>query len=66
MWGMDLMERFLRTQNGYEYLIVAVDYFSKWIEENVLNFFTIISSTDTEYLELLLSTMELNSLPSLP
>lgn len=48
MWGMDLMGKFLKARNGFEYLVVAVDYFSKWneakplvhpTEENVLNFF---------------------------
>lgn len=29
MWGMDLIRKFPKTQNGYEYLIVRVDYFSK-------------------------------------
>lgn len=42
------MEKFSRSKSGFEYLVVAVDYFSKWIEakslvnpidENVLNFF---------------------------
>lgn len=48
MWGIDLMGKFLKSRNGYEYLVVAVDYFSKWIEvkplanpieENTLKFF---------------------------
>lgn len=48
MWGIDLMEKFSKSRNGHEYLIVAVDYFSKWIEakplenpteENAINFF---------------------------
>lgn len=42
------MEKFPKSRNRYEYLVVAVDYFSKWIEakplanptkENTLNFF---------------------------
>lgn len=45
---MDLIGKFPKARNGFEYLVVAVDYFSKWIEakplvhptkENVLNFF---------------------------
>ena len=43
------MEKFPTARGGLEYLVVAVDYFSKWIEEkllaksteeNVLNFFS--------------------------
>lgn len=41
MWGMDLMGRFSKARNGYEYLVVAVGYFSKWIEAKLL-----ASSTD--------------------
>lgn len=48
MWGIDLMGEFPRAKNGFEYLVVVVDYFSKWIEakplvhpteDNVLQFF---------------------------
>lgn len=48
MWGMDLIGRFPKLRSGFEYLVVVVDYFSKWIEakslanpseENVINFF---------------------------
>lgn len=47
MWGINLMEKLPRARENHEYLIVAVDYFSKWIkakplaaptEENTLNF----------------------------
>lgn len=31
-WGIDLMGKFLTTAVRKEYLIVAVDYFTKWIE----------------------------------
>lgn len=42
------MGKFSKSRNGFEYLIVVVNYFSKWIkakplasltEENTLNFF---------------------------
>lgn len=36
MWGMDLMGGFPKTRNVYEYLVVAVGYFSKWIEAKLL------------------------------
>lgn len=48
MWKIDLIEKFSKSRNGHKYLIVVVDYFSKWIqvkplanptEENALNFF---------------------------
>lgn len=48
MWGIDLMGKFPKSRNRLEYLIVVVDYFSRWIEakplanpteENTLNFF---------------------------
>lgn len=48
MWGIDLMGKFPRAKSGFEYLVVAVDYFFKWIEakplvhptkNNVFNFF---------------------------
>ena len=31
VWGIDFMGPF-PTSNGYEYILVAVDYFTKWIE----------------------------------
>lgn len=47
MWEVDLMEKFPKLRNIFEYLIVEVEYFSKWIEakplvnqteKNTLNF----------------------------
>ncbi|XP_071924104.1 uncharacterized protein [Coffea arabica] len=31
-WGIDLLGPFPRAPGGYEYLVVAIDYFTKWIE----------------------------------
>ena len=31
IWGIDYMGPFVRSQ-GYEYILVAVDYVSKWVE----------------------------------
>ncbi|KAK4409495.1 Ribonuclease HI [Sesamum angolense] len=36
-WGMDLVEKLLRATGQREYLIVAVDYFSKWVEAEPLS-----------------------------
>lgn len=36
MWSMDLMGKFPKARNGYEFLVLAVDYFSKWIEARAL------------------------------
>ncbi|XP_071916134.1 uncharacterized protein [Coffea arabica] len=40
-WGVDLLGLFPRGPGGYEYVVVAVDYFTKWVEAEPLN---IISS----------------------
>ena len=32
-WGMDVIEPVIpKTSNGYEYILVAIDYFTKWVE----------------------------------
>ena len=31
VWGIDYMEPFPKSQ-GYEYIMVAMDYVSKWVE----------------------------------
>lgn len=36
MWGIDLMKKFSKFRGGNEYLVVTVDYFSKWIESKSL------------------------------
>ncbi|KAK4394711.1 hypothetical protein Sango_1625400 [Sesamum angolense] len=36
-WGMDLVEKLPRAMGQREYLIVAVDYFSKWVEAEPLS-----------------------------
>ena len=32
MWGIDLVGPLPRDINNYRFLIVAIDYFSKWVE----------------------------------
>ena len=33
VWGIDVIRRIaLETSNGYEYILVAIDYFTKWVE----------------------------------
>ncbi|MCI58484.1 RNA-directed DNA polymerase (Reverse transcriptase), partial [Trifolium medium] len=32
MWGVDILGLFTPTDRQIRYLIVAVDYFTKWIE----------------------------------
>ena len=36
-WGIDLLGPFPRTLEGYKHLVVAIDYFTKWIEAEPLN-----------------------------
>ncbi|KAL0440298.1 UNVERIFIED_CONTAM: Retrovirus-related Pol polyprotein from transposon [Sesamum latifolium] len=36
-WGMDIVGKLLRAPGQQEYLIVAVDYFSKWVEAEALS-----------------------------
>lgn len=31
-WGIDLLGPFPKAPGGYQFLVVAIDYFSKWIE----------------------------------
>ncbi|XP_027103086.1 uncharacterized protein [Coffea arabica] len=40
-WGIDLLGPFPRAPGGYEHIVVAVDYFTKWVEAEPL---TTISS----------------------
>lgn len=70
VWGIDLMRKFSKTQSGYKYLVVEVDYFSKWIkakplvhprEEKILNFFYDNVLCRYGVPELLSLTMEHNS-----
>ncbi|XP_056685828.1 uncharacterized protein [Spinacia oleracea] len=35
-WGMDLLGRYTTTPGGLRYVIVAVDYFTKWVEAEAL------------------------------
>nr|XP_027102165.1 uncharacterized protein LOC113723098 [Coffea arabica] len=44
-WGIDLMGPFLRAPGGYEHVVVAVDYFTKWVEAELL---TTISSRSVQ------------------
>jgi transposase-like protein len=32
VWGMDAVGKFPRSAGGYEYLLVAIDKFTKWVE----------------------------------
>ncbi|GAA0186030.1 hypothetical protein LIER_33318 [Lithospermum erythrorhizon] len=32
MWGIDLVGKLLKAKASLEYVVVAVDYFSKWVE----------------------------------
>ena len=36
-WGIDLVGPFSRAPVGYEHLVVAIDYFTKWVEAEPLN-----------------------------
>ncbi|XP_071901198.1 uncharacterized protein [Coffea arabica] len=36
-WGIDLLGPFPRAPGGYEHLVVAIDYFTKWVEAEPLN-----------------------------
>ncbi|XP_071907834.1 uncharacterized protein [Coffea arabica] len=36
-WGIDLLGPFPRAPGGYEYLVVAIDYFTKWVEAEPLS-----------------------------
>ena len=35
IWGIDFMGTFLKSK-GREYILVAIDYFKKWVEVEVL------------------------------
>lgn len=39
-WGMELLGPFLKAKEGKEYLVVAVNYFTRWIEVKALNSIT--------------------------
>ncbi|GKV40452.1 hypothetical protein SLEP1_g48097 [Rubroshorea leprosula] len=36
-WGVDLLGPFIKGKGGYTFLVVAVDYFTKWIEAKPLS-----------------------------
>ncbi|XP_071920768.1 uncharacterized protein [Coffea arabica] len=44
-WGVDLLGPFPRAPGGYEHVVVAVDYFTKWVEAEPL---TTISSRSVQ------------------
>ncbi|CDO99984.1 unnamed protein product [Coffea canephora] len=44
-WGIDLLGPFSRAPGGYEHIVVAVDYFTKWVEAEPL---TTISSRSVQ------------------
>ena len=34
VWGIDIIGKVLsKSSNGYEYILVAIDYFTKWVED---------------------------------
>jgi len=37
IWGIDLIGKLSRGQGGAKYTIVAVDYFTKWMEVEPLS-----------------------------
>jgi hypothetical protein len=39
-WGLDIIEPFPVAQNGYKFAIVAIKYFSRWIEAEPLGTIT--------------------------
>ncbi|GKV53174.1 hypothetical protein SLEP1_g59712, partial [Rubroshorea leprosula] len=39
-WGVDLLGPFVKGKGGYTYLVVTVDYFTKWIEAKPLSMTT--------------------------
>lgn len=47
-WGMDLINPFLAARVGSKFVVVAVDYFTKWIEAEALA--SISSQTITKFL----------------
>ncbi|GKU90472.1 hypothetical protein SLEP1_g4462 [Rubroshorea leprosula] len=47
-WGVDLLGPFVKGKGGCTYLVVAVDYFTKWIEAKPLS--TIIKKKIEEFL----------------
>ena len=36
MWGLDLLGPFTTAPGGYKHILVACDYFTKWIEAKPL------------------------------
>ena len=33
VWGIDIIRKILpKSSNGHEYILVAIDYFTKWVE----------------------------------
>jgi membrane-bound metal-dependent hydrolase YbcI (DUF457 family) len=37
-WGINILGPFPRTRGGYRFLIVAIDTFTKWVQENTVIF----------------------------
>ena len=53
-WGLDIMSPFSTAMRQLKFLVVGIDYFTKWVEAEVLAFETLygeISSAGTEYQE---------------
>lgn len=45
-WGVDLIGPLPKEQGGVAYVIVVVDYFTKWVETEALNNITEKNTTD--------------------
>ena len=66
-WGIDIIRKIhTTTSNGHEYILVAIDYFTKWVEatsykvlnsKKFTNLFKLISFVDMGYLMKLSLTM---------
>src|SRR6266542_2465330 len=37
-WGIDIVRPLPQTEDGYRYIVVAIDYFSRWLEVRPLNY----------------------------
>ena len=69
-WGLDIMGPFLAAVRQLKFLVVSIDYFTKWVEvealatiteRNIRSFVWRISYAGTGYLECLSPTTESNS-----
>ncbi|GAA0165368.1 hypothetical protein LIER_39962 [Lithospermum erythrorhizon] len=47
MWGIDLVGKLPKAKGSLEHAVVAVDYFSKWVEATPLKRLIVIASSDS-------------------